>query len=209
MPHLSQSTISLGVSESSFLHLMQIMSVVVSSTVTHTHTHTHIYTHTHSIITAVISRNRNNSWHNYWLGNGTQLGKCVPGGSTVVEGRKLAITLFCITRNHSSQRKGVHNPQPLVRGKILTFHCAITQQLAIRLCGSFVSIGDVYILFNGVSTLLLLHMITGPSFESDTVSYLTINTCQGLSYILTHCTNLNKRTMSLLGVCGYSCIIHL
>ena len=32
MPHMSQRTISLGKSELSFLHLMQIMSVVVSST---------------------------------------------------------------------------------------------------------------------------------------------------------------------------------
>lgn len=32
MPHMSHSTISLGESELSFLHLMQIISVVVSST---------------------------------------------------------------------------------------------------------------------------------------------------------------------------------
>ena len=32
IPHVSQRTISLGLSESSFLHLMQMMSVVVSST---------------------------------------------------------------------------------------------------------------------------------------------------------------------------------
>jgi hypothetical protein len=36
MPHLSHRTISLGVSESSFLHFMQIISVVVSSTVSYT-----------------------------------------------------------------------------------------------------------------------------------------------------------------------------
>lgn len=33
IPHRSQRTISFGRSESSFLHLMQIMSVVVSSTI--------------------------------------------------------------------------------------------------------------------------------------------------------------------------------
>ena len=33
MPHMSQRTISFGLSESSFLHLMHIISVVVSSTV--------------------------------------------------------------------------------------------------------------------------------------------------------------------------------
>jgi hypothetical protein len=32
MPHISQRTISFGLSESSFLHLMHIISVVVSST---------------------------------------------------------------------------------------------------------------------------------------------------------------------------------